>query len=222
MRAIVLVMLVGACGTARDNPPAGKAAPGPTPTPTPTPTARVPEATPTPPAPPAPPPAPAPPARDLGSCELTVEGAVTGHDTVPRDRASVLTDYWLGDTERAQLEASTSGTTAAVADALELLTLNCEGQTARLSIVPGQGASTKTIPFGPHTYRLDKGKGALGVLGHVGDSLFVEPTGTIDVTAFDAHHIAATIDLAGTTMDRRAVHVTGKLDYLCDGLSGCK
>ena len=78
------------------------------------------------------------------------------------------------------------------------------------------------IPFGPKTYRLDKGKGDLAVLAKVGDEMLVNPSGTIDVTAFDAHHIAATIDLTGTTMDQRELKVSGKLDFVCDGVSGCK
>ena len=59
-------------------------------------------------------------------------------------------------------------------------------------------------------------------MAQVDGSLLVNPTGTIDITAFDGHHVAATLELAGATMDKREVTVTGSLDYQCSDLSGCK
>ena len=167
-------------------------------------------------------PVPAPPAVDLGSCELTGSGALSGHEVLPRNRGSVMTDYWFGAAEREQIQASTDGATAPLALSLRLLLLNCDGRTVSVSIVPGPGATEKTVPFGPKTYRLEKGQGELAVLAKVGDEMMVDPSGTIDVTAFDAHHIAATIDLAGTTADQRELKVSGKLDFVCDGMTGCK
>ena len=167
------------------------------------------------------PPAPTPPVVDLGKCNLLASGAFNAAEELPRNNASVLTDYWLGEEEREQMKAQT-GAAGAMVDAMKLLTLNCTGTTASISIIPGASATAQSIPFGPKTYRLDKGKGDVAVLAKVQGELLVNPSGTITISTFDAHRITATIDLAGTTMDKRALTLSGKLDYLCSGLSGCK
>lgn len=202
---IASFVLAAACGSKGDD---AKARPAPPSAPAPSP----------PPAPPVPP--PPPPAVDPGKCNLSFSGKESVVEEVPRNNASVMTEYWLGAAEREQLKAQT-GAAGAMVDALKLLTLNCEGKDASVSIVPGKDATAQSIPFGPKTYRLDKGTGDLAVLAKVKGQLVVNPSGTITITAFDARHIAATLDLAGTTMDRSPVTFSGSLDYACMGLSGC-
>ena len=221
MRSYLAVLLiVAACGKGKDADEGGKGkAPAPS---AGTATATAPVATP-PPAPTPTPPAPPPPAPavDTGRCNLLASGAFDAAAEVPRNNASVMTDYWFGDVEREAVKGQ-SGAAGAMVDALKLLTLNCQSPDVSISIMPGAGATTQSIPFGPKTYKLDKGKGDLAVLANVKGELLVNPSGTISITAFDGHRIAATIDLAGTTMDKRPLVLSGKLDYLCTGLSGCK
>lgn len=155
-----------------------------------------------------------------GQCELTASGAKEAHETIPGNgNGSVMSEYWFGDAEKAEA-AKQKGATKDAVDALKLLTINCQGKDIRVSIVPGEGATAKTIPFAAKTYKLAKGKGELAVLARVKDTSIINLTGTISVTAFDGKHIAATIDLAGETMKHEAVKLSGKLDYPCKA-TGC-
>lgn len=141
-----------------------------------------------PPAPPAPPPAapaaPAVPATpiDPGSCTLHATGAFTGDETTPGGHAAVASKYWNPDDNVA-------------------LTINCIGKDLRVSAVPRPDV---TVPFGPKLFA----RGELIVLARAGKAL-TEVTGTIEVTAFDDHHVAGTIAVTGK---RPAVTITGSFD----------
>jgi hypothetical protein len=81
------------------------------------------------------------------------------------------------------------------------------------------------MPFAPKKYEFKKGTGAdASVMITLGPKLtFGDPTGTVNVTAFDKKHIAGTIDLSGKLMPGGgAVKLTGEFDLTCPGFSGCE
>jgi hypothetical protein len=148
---------------------------------------------------PAPPPAPAPAppvaaapvqklSSDFGSCELD------GEKIVP-DKKPVVTKYWAGD------EEST------------VLSVNCIGKTARLSFSAAPGTAA---PFGPHIYKLDGGRGDLVVFARAKDKQLAAVSGTIEVTAFDGHHLAGTAEISGTAGAAKLT-LSGGFDFPCRG-----
>jgi len=121
--------------------------------------------------------------NDFGSCEIA------GEKVVPTVRA-VNTKYWAADDDRAPV-----------------LSVNCIGKTGRMSF---SAAPNATVPYGPKTYKLDGGRGELVVMARAGDKQLSAVTGTVDVTAFDGHHLAGTFELSG---------LSGSFDFPCHG--GC-
>jgi hypothetical protein len=79
------------------------------------------------------------------------------------------------------------------------------------------------VPFGPKKYDIAKGKGDLHVMGTVKKEPLSGFAGTIEITAFDASHIAGTIELEAHQMAARdkPVKLSGTFDYKCPGFSGC-
>ena len=138
---------------------------------------------PVPPAPPPEKPVAAPPVQklstDFGSCELD------GEKIVP-DKKPVVTKYWSPDETMA-------------------LSVNCIGKTGRLSFSASPNA---TVPFGPKTYKLDAGRGDLVVYARAKDKQLTAMTGSVEVTAFDAHHLAGTFDLTANK-----VTLAGSFDF---------
>jgi len=120
---------------------------------------------------------------DFGSCELD------GEKIVP-DKNPVVTKYWARDEAMA-------------------LSVNCIGKTGRLSFSASPNA---TVPFGPKTYKLDAGRGELVVFARAKDKQLTAMTGTIDVTAFDAKHLAGSFELSANK-----VTMTGNFDFPCHG-----
>lgn len=139
---------------------------------------------------------------DLGACVLQATGAITVQETMQGGRAAVASRYWQTEEERGL---------APVQD----ITVNCLGKQLRVSVVSKPGA---TVPFGPKTYRLDKGRGELVVLAKAGKPM-TDVTGSIDITAFDTRHLAGTIDLSGKAGG--SVKLTGSFDFACPGYGGC-
>jgi len=137
-----------------------------------------------PPAPPPSPPVAAPPVQklstDFGSCELA------GEKIVP-DKKPVVTKYWTPDETQA-------------------LSVNCIGKEGRLSF---SAAPNATVPFGPKTYRLDAGRGDLVVYARAKDKQLTAMSGSVEVTAFDAHHLAGTFELSANK-----VTLAGTFDFL--------
>ena len=94
------------------------------------------------------------------------------------------------------------------------------------SIVPG-GGKPDGMPFTPKKYEFKKGAGdGASVMITLGPTLtFGDPTGSVNITAFDKTHIAGTIDLSGTLKGKGAsggVKLTGQFDFKCPGFSGCE
>ena len=122
---------------------------------------------------------------DYGTCE------VLGEKVAPTVRA-VQSKYWMGADEPGPP-----------------LSVNCIGKEARLSFAASPGVN---VPFGPHTYKLDGGRGDVVVMARVKDKQLAAVSGTIDVTAFDDHHLAGTFDLSGTGAGAK-VPLTGSFDF---------
>ena len=89
------------------------------------------------------------------------------------------------------------------------LSVNCIGKDARVSFAAAPGVK---VPFGPHTYKLEGGRGEVVVMARVKDKQLAAVSGTIDVTVFDDHHLTGTIDLTGTGGTAK-VALTGSFDF---------
>jgi hypothetical protein len=144
---------------------------------------------------------------ELGSCHLTASGAVAADQTSPGGRAATNISYWYtADEQKAMM-------------GVDGYVVNCNGSDIRFSIVPG-GGKQDGMPFKPKTFTFDKGKGDAVLMIGFGKQTLANPTGTVDITAFDSHHIAGSIDLSGKlgTGDEKLV---GTFDLVCPGLSAC-
>jgi hypothetical protein len=79
------------------------------------------------------------------------------------------------------------------------------------------------MPFAPKKYEIKKNKGDAVVNVMFGKDTLIDADGVIDVTAFDARHIAGTIELAGKVMPgKKPVKISGSFDLICPGYKGCK
>ena len=147
---------------------------------------------------------------DLGKCTLTVSGAVDETQETPGGRTATNVSYWLGEEERKNMMG------------IDGFVVTCQGEKIRLQIVPG-GGRPDAMPFAPKKYEIKKGKGDATVNVGIGKAAMVDPNGTIDITAFDARHIAGTIDLTGKLQPGGGtVKLEGQFDLICPGFKGCK
>jgi hypothetical protein len=86
-------------------------------------------------------------------------------------------------------------------------------------MVPG-GGKQDGMPFKAKTYTFDKGKGDANLMIGFGKQQLTNPSGKVDITAFDSHHIAGTVDLAGK-LGNADEKISGQFDLVCPGLSAC-
>ena len=170
-----------------------------------------------------PPPAPAerkpppPPKKELtpeelGKCTLKLTGAMDKEQTSLGGRAATHVSYWFCESEKNDM-SSING-----------FVVRCEGPDIKFALLPG-GGKQDGMPFAPKKYEFKKGTGSdASVMITLGPKLtFGDPTGTVNITAFDKRHIAGTIDLAGKLMPGKgAVKLTGEFDFVCPGFSGCE
>jgi hypothetical protein len=142
------------------------------------------------------------PTADLGSCTLTASGGYTGTATGPGDRGSVGSKLWYG-TQAPDLPA---------------MLVNCHASAdLHLTIASKRD---NNIVFGPKTYHVVANDPDIALTARAGSSI-LQLVGTIDITAFDHHHIAATIDVTGPLLKGGAsVNLKGSFDYPCHA-SGC-
>lgn len=210
MRVVTITCLLAlGCGGTKDEPkPEAKPAPAAKPEPAPAAAAK--------PADPAPPPPAPKPSTDLGTCKLEITGFVTKTIEAGGGLSAASTSYWFadGDKQRDMLYGK---------DGEPGVILNCVGDGASLNILAAQ-ATKANLPFGPKKYELGPGKPGLSIMGSVGKASIMGGKGTIDVKAFDATHIAATLDLTAKVLGpdgNGEVKITGELDFKCPGLSGC-
>jgi hypothetical protein len=145
---------------------------------------------------------------ELGTCHLTASGAVTADQTTPGGRAATNISYWYAPDEQKAMMG------------VDGFVVNCNGPDIRFSIVPG-GGKQDGMPFKLKTYVFDKGKGDANLMIGFGKQQMTAPSGKIDITAFDAHHIAGTIDLDGK-LGGADEKLSGQFDLVCPGLSACQ
>ena len=191
MRALAIALLVVACGPEKEDYTKQK-----------------------PPEPePAAPAAKAPPkkvltAADLGTCHLTASGAVSADQTTNGGRSATNVSYWYSPDELKTMMG------------VDGFVVNCMGPDISFRIVPG-GGKEHAMPFKPKKYDFDKGKGDAAVIVSFGKKTLDNPSGSVDITAFDSHHIAGTIDISGK-LGGADEKVTGQFDLVCPGLSKCE
>jgi hypothetical protein len=152
--------------------------------------------------------------EDLGKCTLKLSGAMSKEQTSFGGRSATNISYWFGPNEQNTMSAVNG------------FVVNCHGPDIKFSIVPG-GGKPDGMPFAPKKYDFKKGAGdGASVMITLGPTLtFGDPTGSVNITAFDKKHIAGTIDLSGTLKGKGAsggVKLTGDFDFLCPGFSGCE
>ena len=158
---------------------------------------------------------PAPPKKvempkDLGTCKLEATGAVTETQETPGGRPATNVSYWLTEDERKNMMG------------VDGFVITCQGEKIRFQMVPG-GGKPDAMPFAPKKYEIKKGKGDATVSVGFGKSAMAEPNGAVDITAFDARHIAGTVELTGKlTPGNGAVTLKGSFDLICPGFKGCK
>jgi len=151
----------------------------------------------------------APPA-DLGKCTIEVSGGITGSQTTPGGKEATNVAYWYTESERKNMMG------------VDGYVINCKGDQFKFSLMPG-GGKLDGMPFAPKKFTFAKGKSdGASVMMTVGAAALGDPSGTVEVTALDAKHIAGTIDLTGKiTPGNKAVAVKGSFDLVCPGLSAC-
>ena len=158
---------------------------------------------------------PAPPKKvempkDLGTCKLEATGAVTETQETPGGRPATNVSYWLTEDERKNMMG------------VDGFVITCQGEKIRFQMVPG-GGKPDAMPFAPKKYEIKKGKGDATVSVGFGKAAMAEPNGAVDITAFDARHIAGTVELSGKlTPGNGAVTLKGSFDLICPGFKGCK
>jgi len=160
-------------------------------------------------------PAPPPPKKkmltesELGTCHLTATGAVSADQTTPGGRTATNISYWYSADEQKTMMG------------VDGFVINCNGADIRFSLVPG-GGKKDGMPFKPKKYEFAAGKGDANLMIGLGKATIATPSGSVDITAFDSHHIAGTIDVSGKlTPGGGDEKLAGTFDLVCPGLSAC-
>lgn len=147
---------------------------------------------------------------DLGKCNLTATGAVTAEQETPGGRTATNVSYWLTEEERRNMMG------------VDGFVITCQGEKIRFQIVPG-GGKPDAMPFAPKRYEIKKGKGDATISVGFGKAAMADANGFVDITAFDARHIAGTVELTGKLQPGGgAVTLKGTFDLVCPGFKGCK
>jgi hypothetical protein len=147
--------------------------------------------------------------EELGTCQLTATGAIAKEQTTQGGRAATNVTYWMKPEDRKNM-MGTDG-----------FAVSCHGPDIKFSLIPG--SKKDGMPFKPKKYDFVKGKGDAGVMVLFGKATLEDITGAVDVSAFDAHHIAGTIDLKGKLVPGGGeVKLAGSFDLVCPGFSACE
>jgi hypothetical protein len=144
---------------------------------------------------------------ELGTCHITATGAVPADQTSPGGRAATNISYWYSADEQKTMMG------------VDGFVINCNGSDIHFSMVPG-GGKQDGMPFKAKTYAFTQGKGDANLMIAFGKQSLATPTGTIDITQFDSHHIAGTIELSGK-LGAADEKLSGTFDLVCPGLSAC-
>ncbi len=161
---------------------------------------------------PAPPPAPKKKVltqEEMGNCHISVTGAVTADQTSPGGKTATNISYWYSPADQKTMMG------------VDGFVVNCNGPDLRFSMVPG-GGKQDGMPFKPKTYTFKDGKGDANLMIGLGKASVTAPSGSVDVTSFDSHHIAGTIALTGKLAPGGGdVKLAGSFDLACAGFSAC-
>ena len=150
----------------------------------------------------------APTPQELGSCKLSSTGAITKEQTTPGGRNATNVSYWMKDEDKKNMMGG------------EGFAVNCHGPDIKFSLIPG--GKKDGMPFKPKKYAFTKGTGDASVMVIFGKNTLDAVAGTVDVTAFDAHHIAGAIALKGKLVPGGGeVKLAGSFDLICPGFAGC-
>jgi len=172
------------------------------------PTGAASEAAPPPPTKPMPAKKKAPTPEELGSCKLSATGAVTKEQTTPGGRNATNVSYWMKAEDKKNMMGGDG------------FAVNCHGPDIKFSMIPS--SKKDGMPFKPKKYTFTKGTGDASVMAIFGKSTLDAIAGTVDITAFDAHHIAGEIALKGKLVPGGGeVKLTGSFDLICPGFGGC-
>ena len=147
---------------------------------------------------------------ELGTCHLTASGAVSADQTTKGGIDATNISYWYTPAEQKTFMG------------VDGFVINCKGADIKFSLVPG-GGKKDGMPFKPKKYDIAAGKGDATLMIAFGKQTLDKPTGSIDITAFDSHHIAGTIDLSGSLLPGGgAEKLAGTFDLICPDLSACE
>lgn len=147
--------------------------------------------------------------EELGTCKLSATGAVTKEQTSQGGRAATNVSYWMKEEERKGLTG------------VDGFAVTCHGPDIKFSLIPS--GKKDGMPFKPKKYELAKGTGDANVMVFFGKATLDGITGTVDVTAFDARHIAGTINVRGKLVPGGGtVTLTGSFDLVCPGFGACE
>lgn len=157
---------------------------------------------------------PKPADTSRGACHIVGSGAVTFDQTTPHTGPSSLAIMqWHDAAMRQKMGYPDEG-----------MILNCLGPNIRLNVLTATGTP---FPMKPATYQVGGKGAAIKVLGSMKlpdkEVSILKAEGTLEITAFDAKHIAG----KGEINIQSTVPVSGKttlaidFDMQCDGLSGC-
>ena len=146
---------------------------------------------------------------EMGTCHLTASGAVTADQTTKGGKDATNISYWYTPEEQKTMMG------------VDGFVINCKGPDIKFSLVPG-GGKKDGMPFKPKKYEFKAGKGDANVMIGLGKASVDKVNGTVDITQFDSHHIAGTIDLSGKlTPGNGEEKLVGTFDLVCPGLSAC-
>lgn len=157
-----------------------------------------------------------PPAADTskGACHVVGSGAVTFDQTTPHSGPSVLAIMqWHDPAMRQKIGYPDEG-----------MILNCLGPNIRLNILTANDAP---FPMKPATYQVGGKGAAIKVLGSMKlpdkEVSILKAEGTLEITAFDAKHIAGKgeIKVLSTVPASGETTLAVDFDMQCTGLSGC-
>jgi len=144
-----------------------------------------------------------PPIAD--ECTLKGSGQMKFEQVSKGGRNAVNVSYWYKDKDRDKMMG------------LAGFAVHCHGSDFKFSIVPGAATNKDSAPFAPKKYTFAKGKSEISVSAFAGPVPWEPTTGTIDITAFDARHIAGTISLKGKLDKKKPLDLEGSFDFKCQG-----
>jgi hypothetical protein len=147
--------------------------------------------------------------EELGTCKLTSTGAIAKEQTTPGGRAATNVTYWMNEKERKSMMGGDG------------FSVSCHGPDIKFTLIPS--AKKDGMPFKPKKYTITKGTGDAGVMVQFGPKTLDGVSGNVDITAFDKHHIAGTLDLKGKLVPGGGeIKLTGSFDLICPGFGNCE